>query len=132
MNLKAIRTYFKSGEVATWRKLLLFGALAYAVLPFDAVPDMLPLVGWLDDVGVLGFSAAMVFRASRRGSSEATVLRVSRRRGASLVADLAVSRGGGSSVVAGAGGGVFDAGDVLVLGVFPKKRTNLNSRCCEL
>jgi uncharacterized membrane protein YkvA (DUF1232 family) len=29
------------------------GALAYFVLPFDFVPDMLPLIGFTDDAAVL-------------------------------------------------------------------------------
>jgi len=34
-------------------KAILVGALAYFVLPFDVVPDMLPLVGFTDDAAVL-------------------------------------------------------------------------------
>ena len=34
-------------------KAALVGALAYFVLPFDAVPDMLPLIGFTDDAAVL-------------------------------------------------------------------------------
>jgi uncharacterized membrane protein YkvA (DUF1232 family) len=58
--------YFRCKQVPIWRKLLGLGALAYVVLPFDAVPDVLPLVGWLDDVGVVGAVAAFVLRDVRR------------------------------------------------------------------
>src|SRR5437870_4006906 len=34
-------------------KAALLGALAYFVLPFDVVPDVLPLVGYTDDAAVL-------------------------------------------------------------------------------
>lgn len=34
-------------------KAILFGALAYFVLPFDLVPDMLALLGFADDAAVL-------------------------------------------------------------------------------
>jgi len=34
-------------------KATLLGAIAYFVLPFDAVPDMLPLVGFTDDAAVI-------------------------------------------------------------------------------
>src|SRR5262249_61382505 len=34
-------------------KAALLGALAYFVLPFDAVPDMLPFLGFTDDAAVL-------------------------------------------------------------------------------
>lgn len=28
------------------------GALLYTVSPIDLVPDIIPIIGWLDDVGV--------------------------------------------------------------------------------
>ena len=34
-------------------KATLFGALAYFVLPFDFVPDLLPFLGFADDAAVL-------------------------------------------------------------------------------
>jgi uncharacterized membrane protein YkvA (DUF1232 family) len=41
-------------------KAALLGALAYFVLPFDAVPDMLPLLGYGDDAAVLVTALRMV------------------------------------------------------------------------
>ena len=38
----------------------LFGALAYFILPFDLVPDMLLLIGLGDDLAVLTFAIATV------------------------------------------------------------------------
>lgn len=38
----------------------LLGALAYFVLPFDAIPDMLPLVGFTDDAAVLATAMKLV------------------------------------------------------------------------
>jgi uncharacterized membrane protein YkvA (DUF1232 family) len=61
--------YFRSNQVPTWRKLLGLGALAYVVLPFDAVPGVVPLVGWLDDLGVVGAVATFVLRDVRRWAS---------------------------------------------------------------
>lgn len=37
----------------TWVKATVGAALAYFILPLDAIPDILPLVGLSDDVGVL-------------------------------------------------------------------------------
>ena len=34
-------------------KVALLGALAYFVLPFDGIPDILPLIGFTDDAAVL-------------------------------------------------------------------------------
>jgi uncharacterized membrane protein YkvA (DUF1232 family) len=41
-------------------KAVLVGALAYFVLPFDIVPDVLPLVGFTDDAAVLVTAMRMV------------------------------------------------------------------------
>jgi uncharacterized membrane protein YkvA (DUF1232 family) len=35
-------------------KAILFGALAYFVLPVDAIPDAVPIVGFSDDLAALG------------------------------------------------------------------------------
>ena len=40
----------------------IYGALAYFVLPLDAVPDLLPLVGYSDDLGVLAWALLTVTR----------------------------------------------------------------------
>jgi uncharacterized membrane protein YkvA (DUF1232 family) len=41
-------------------KVALIGALAYFVLPFDAVPDMLPMLGFADDAAVLATALRLV------------------------------------------------------------------------
>jgi uncharacterized membrane protein YkvA (DUF1232 family) len=41
-------------------KAALLGALAYFVLPFDFVPDMLPALGFADDAAVLATAIRMV------------------------------------------------------------------------
>ena len=33
-------------------RVLIVGALLYLISPIDAIPDMIPVVGWLDDIGV--------------------------------------------------------------------------------
>jgi uncharacterized membrane protein YkvA (DUF1232 family) len=41
-------------------KAALFGALAYFVLPYDFVPDVLPALGFADDAAVLATAVRMV------------------------------------------------------------------------
>jgi uncharacterized membrane protein YkvA (DUF1232 family) len=41
-------------------KASLLGALAYFVLPFDAMPDVLPLLGFADDAAILATALRMV------------------------------------------------------------------------
>lgn len=41
-------------------KAALMGAIAYFVLPFDAIPDMLPVLGFTDDAAVLATALKMI------------------------------------------------------------------------
>jgi uncharacterized membrane protein YkvA (DUF1232 family) len=41
-------------------KAALMGALAYFVLPFDIVPDVMPLLGFTDDAAILATALRMV------------------------------------------------------------------------
>jgi uncharacterized membrane protein YkvA (DUF1232 family) len=47
-------------------KVLLAASLCYLLLPFDLVPDFLPVVGQLDDVAVVAATFAFVARAAGR------------------------------------------------------------------
>ena len=38
----------------------LVAAIAYFVLPFDAIPDMLPVIGFTDDAAVLATAIRLV------------------------------------------------------------------------
>jgi uncharacterized membrane protein YkvA (DUF1232 family) len=66
MNLLHVRRYLASPAVPRWRKLLGVLAAVYVVLPVDLVPDVLPLIGWLDDVGVVAAVLAFLVRDMRR------------------------------------------------------------------
>jgi uncharacterized membrane protein YkvA (DUF1232 family) len=54
--------YVRDPRVASWRKLTGVFALLYFVSPVDLVPDFIPLLGWLDDLGVLGAAAMFIAR----------------------------------------------------------------------
>jgi uncharacterized membrane protein YkvA (DUF1232 family) len=41
-------------------KATLAGAIAYFVLPFDAIPDVLPVIGFTDDAAVLAIAIKLV------------------------------------------------------------------------
>jgi len=43
-------------KISNQNKLVIAGTLAYVILPIDVIPDFLPIVGWLDDVFVLGLA----------------------------------------------------------------------------
>ncbi len=59
---KAFETARKGTVWTPRNKLLAVLALLYLVMPFDILPDWLfPLVGWLDDLGVLTFVSLWIF-----------------------------------------------------------------------
>ena len=57
---KVLWLYYASRrpDVPRWAKVTIYAALAYFVLPTDAVPDLLPAIGYADDLGAL--SAALL------------------------------------------------------------------------
>jgi uncharacterized membrane protein YkvA (DUF1232 family) len=46
-------------------RVILFGALAYFVMPFDLVPDILPMLGYADDAAMLAAAIKTVADAIR-------------------------------------------------------------------
>jgi uncharacterized membrane protein YkvA (DUF1232 family) len=57
-----VAAYFCTLDPATPRrvKLVLLGAIAYFVLPFDAIADFLPLLGFTDDAAIIAAAIAQV------------------------------------------------------------------------
>ncbi len=49
----ALYNYLKDENVAWYRKAIVIGALLYFIIPVDAIPDLSPLIGYLDDLGVI-------------------------------------------------------------------------------
>jgi uncharacterized membrane protein YkvA (DUF1232 family) len=58
--------YLRDPGVAAWRKLAGAAAVAYVLWPLDIVPDAIPVLGWLDDVGILAAAAAFLVAEVRR------------------------------------------------------------------
>ncbi len=62
MKIQDIGRYFRDGQVSLAKKALVFAAAAYGVMPLDAIPDVIPVVGWLDDVGIIAAVTAYIWR----------------------------------------------------------------------
>jgi uncharacterized membrane protein YkvA (DUF1232 family) len=56
----------------------LIGALAYFVLPFDVIPDMLPVLGFTDDAAVLATALKLVSSHLRPEHREAAKQAIAR------------------------------------------------------
>jgi uncharacterized membrane protein YkvA (DUF1232 family) len=60
-------------------KAALLGALAYFVLPFDVIPDVLPVIGFTDDAAVLATAIRLVagsITPAHRAAARAALERV--------------------------------------------------------
>lgn len=58
--------FFRDPTISRWRKWAGLAALAYVLMPVDLVPDVLPVIGWLDDLGVVAAFVANVLAAAPR------------------------------------------------------------------
>ncbi len=52
-DLLALFRYFMDENVAWQKKVVVVTALLYFISPLDGIPDIAPLVGYLDDFGVI-------------------------------------------------------------------------------
>jgi uncharacterized membrane protein YkvA (DUF1232 family) len=59
---KALQLFFAAQhpETPVWAKTAIYGALGYFISPIDAIPDIVPVVGYSDDLGVLALALATV------------------------------------------------------------------------
>lgn len=45
--------YFTENRISFLEKFIVGGfLLAYIISPFDIIPDFIPVIGWLDDIGI--------------------------------------------------------------------------------
>lgn len=61
-DVQALYRYLKDDNVPWYRKSIIVGALIYFISPIDAIPDLAPLIGYLDDLGVI--TAVLKFMGS--------------------------------------------------------------------
>lgn len=54
--------YYAAQDVDTpiWAKTTIYGALGYFISPIDAIPDVTPIIGYSDDLGVLIAATAAI------------------------------------------------------------------------
>lgn len=62
---QALARYYRDPSASVFGKLVIFLAMIYVVCPIDLIPDV-PLIGWLDDLGVMGLATAWLARVVSR------------------------------------------------------------------
>ena len=58
----ALSLYYtaQAPETPAWAKTIIYGVLGYFILPVDAIPDLIPVVGFSDDLAALVAALAVV------------------------------------------------------------------------
>ena len=58
----SIELYYCATDENTenWVKVLSFSALAYFVIPFDAIPDLIPIMGYTDDATIIAAAISKI------------------------------------------------------------------------
>lgn len=69
---KALVLYYclHDDETPAWVKPVIVGALGYFIMPLDAIPDLIPGLGYGDDLGVLVYAFAVVAIHIKSGHKE--------------------------------------------------------------
>ena len=50
--IRGIIPLMKDREVKWWKKAIFIVGVVYLLLPFDLIPPLIPVFGWLDDVAL--------------------------------------------------------------------------------
>ncbi|MCX4029255.1 DUF1232 domain-containing protein [Endozoicomonas sp. SM1973] len=58
----ALKMYYAlmDSDTPAWARAVIIGALGYFISPLDSIPDIIPALGFTDDVGVLAAALATV------------------------------------------------------------------------
>ena len=62
---RALVRYFRDPAASIFGKLFVLAAVVYVICPIDLIPDV-PIVGWLDDIGVMGLAVAWMWKVVGR------------------------------------------------------------------
>jgi len=50
--LPVLYRYFRDPAIAWWKKGVIVGGVVYVISPLDMIPEIFPILGFLDDVAV--------------------------------------------------------------------------------
>jgi uncharacterized membrane protein YkvA (DUF1232 family) len=64
--LKTIIALMRNPKVSKFPKFLVVAAILYLLWPWDIIPDVAPVVGWLDDIAFLIGAISLLLGAAPR------------------------------------------------------------------
>jgi uncharacterized membrane protein YkvA (DUF1232 family) len=70
---RALVRYFRDPAASLLGKVFVFATVLYVLSPVDLIPDAIPIVGWLDDVGVMSLAVAWMWKVVARYRDASTV-----------------------------------------------------------
>ena len=71
--LKTIVALMRNPRVSNLPKFLVVGAILYILMPIDVIPDVAPVVGWLDDIMFLVGALSLLFGAAPKTPPQSPV-----------------------------------------------------------
>lgn len=51
---------YRRKETPYWAKSIVIGTIGYLLTPIDAIPDLTPILGYTDDIGILSFGLVTI------------------------------------------------------------------------
>ncbi len=51
---------YQRSDTPRWAKNIILGVLGYLISPIDAIPDLSPIIGYTDDLGMLSFGLVTI------------------------------------------------------------------------
>jgi len=51
---------YHNADTPSWARRIIIGSIAYFISPIDSIPDLTPLIGMTDDMGVITFGLVTV------------------------------------------------------------------------
>ena len=62
LKIGQIFKFLRSKKISKIKKFFFILALVYIFVPLDIIPDTIPVVGWLDDLGIAYLALTYVFK----------------------------------------------------------------------
>jgi uncharacterized membrane protein YkvA (DUF1232 family) len=62
----AIWRFFRDPNGSKLGKLFVLATIVYIIMPLDFIPDLAPIIGWIDDIGLAALATAYLVRVAKQ------------------------------------------------------------------